>query len=454
MKYFYSLYNKSQDKFYKLLAPMKAFSLYKDVIESRSSTPRNMKCSLCNNQLENELKDKSSQWNYNCCSNCAGSSPTRTRSEPSSAHSLGQNAIKSFLTECTDEPTKKLYKTYKSYDIVQNNPPEIPQVHSKLKYSASLPLNKYYEKDYQECSLCSTNTYKGLLYKNTGCAHTYCLDCVQSLAISHPDFKTCYLNNCTKSINPIDIDDFYKRCVHKQRTKLRSFETLDIKDFLNLPQEITQEADSYLEFSLKYTNIFFLIGFLLIQDKLSQPPSHALNAIKQAMLDSFDNLSNENFVQKANARQIQKKLHEFMKKIEELVLIMMSPDEGSSLDPNIRPIVGDFILRECRKDEKIEEAFRNLARNMLLDYLDKFGDLSQLEVIKKLRSKKWESEEMPEEKLLEIFCLPFDYHLKFITLNGNKASQRAFGDSSSNQATLVLDIPYKNNFRAILYKTN
>lgn len=419
-------------------------NLFKRVEETASPIHKSLKCDICFQPLTN--------WGSNYCTGCFEKStespmtPKQTDPMRMSA-SLSPVAVKSFLTRCTEDETAVSSPRFSRTSKLS------PEVYQQSSNFENIPfLVQLHQKEYAPCNLCLQDTPRQLRYLNPGCRHSYCQNCLQELVATHPGLEVCYIQKCESPISLAEIDSFFTKCSNIGVTKVKALEDIAIRYKINFPKGLAENVDSYLDIGRQSTDVFFLMGMLLAQEKLSQKSSANLKEIQQFILSGFDCIPPEDFSQRSNTKLMRTTLQELFESVENFISEMIDSEEGR-LDPNIKPIVADFILKECQKDSKFMQAVRWMGRCALCGFLARHEDSGYDVLFDKLIRNDWEKGTISEEECVGVFCGLVDSRITFVIATHNGCKERSFGTPEDTQEISVLKISSQQGFLGVLYNT-
>lgn len=207
--------------------------------------------------------------------------------------------------------------------------------------------------------------------------------------------------------------------------------------------------NSYMRADGRQAKTLFSIGFLLLQDIISQGSSLDAKNRQRFLLGSFSSFTSymrSEIPHKSFLTKLHSKLETFL-----MFAGRLKGHEPSSLDDPAE--AAKLICEECKKDKDLVTAIVYMARCSLGEAMVKEGlNKTMMMVFSKLTNPAWESDDQYAEELYKVLSICFKYTVNLFTVKDTSCNEKSFPCGNSPTANFLDYSSRVKEFRAILFK--
>ena len=235
-------------------------------------------------------------------------------------------------------------------------------------------------------------------------------------------------------------------------TEIRSIHTI-ASDYNNLLiKQLEEVYSSFIKLDGKSGKTSFIIGFLLIQEAISQKSHDERNKLINITLEGLNSLvslAKINMNEKSSLKSFRVKISEFYN------MILRKKDELSpALDE--RGGVAKFLCEHMKVDKEFSLALMQMGRWVLVDILTRNNWISSKRgVYNKLTEKGWEDDELFSREFFEVLTTALDFRMVVVSTKSGRMKETIFNEKAKLSEAHVLEYTsLTKSFKAILYKSS
>ena len=235
-------------------------------------------------------------------------------------------------------------------------------------------------------------------------------------------------------------------------TEIRSIQTI-ASDYNNLLiKQLEEVYSSFVKLDGRSGKTLFIIGFLLIQEAISQKSYDERNKLINITLDGLNSL-----VALAKIQPGEKSLLKHFKvKISEFYQMILRKKEELSPALDEKGGVGKFLCEHMKLDREFSSALMQMGRWVIVDILTKHNWVTTKRgIYNKLTEKGWEDDELFTRELFEVLTSGIDLKIVMVSTRNGRMKETITNEKGRLAEAHILD--YSSNtksFRAILYKSS
>jgi len=217
-----------------------------------------------------------------------------------------------------------------------------------------------------------------------------------------------------------------------------------------LKHRIESSFNCFTQINGKYGKTFFLIGYILVEDIISQIDSSSAYEASRLLLDSFysaGRLQELDHQEKTLFTKLRFKLQDFFIKAEGLKSMLLAQVDATNK-------IASFLCEEIMKDKELILALIQGARCYLIQNMLARGvSLSEMSLFDKFTKSEWAVPDMYDEEILTKFSETSEIKLNIFEMNSFEIKEKLIGSSlSQREVSLVLFTTRYKEFSAVLFQ--